>query len=101
MNNTRRTKKEPMTKTEDAANEEKVLLALENKQYQWRTAPGIAAEVGIPVEDVRKTLRNNAKVVRSSALSDDDRELFIHRDRFAGVVSAANRILGSLKNRAD
>jgi hypothetical protein len=89
----------PELSTQDIAS---VLGALEKPDFKWRTVPGIARETGLAPEVVHQALAvTSDKVVRSSVPSKDGDWLFTTRDHFRGTASVFERVLGSIKNRAE
>lgn len=52
------------------AEEEKIINALRDKHWDYRTVEGIAKETGIPVDTVRTCLETRKDIVRKSSIPD-------------------------------
>ena len=90
--------------TEDIANDAiaKVLEALSNSSFKWRTLNGVAKETGLTLESVQEAIAQASdKIVRSSARSSDGRELFTTRENFKSQASIPESLLGAIINRAE
>ena len=80
----------------------KVVAALENPKYKWRTIRGIAKETGLAADAVVDVLTGAAdNVVRSSVPSKDGDALFTTRARFRQSASVAQKLRGAFTNRLD
>lgn len=82
---------------------DKVIRALENPRYRWRTIDGVARELKIPEKNVQRAihdLRTTGKVVKSSALSDKGEELFTTREHFKNSAPLGARFIAALRNRS-
>jgi hypothetical protein len=58
---------------------QKVLAALENPEYTWRTIPGIVTDTGLSQEEVEQSLHElmgSGQVIQSEVSSEDGRDLF-------------------------
>ena len=80
----------------------KVLAALENPEYDWRTVDGIVTETGFSKEEVNlifKTLEDD--IVKSSFKSADGKSLFTSRKNYYKTKGILTRALsaasGSIK----
>lgn len=79
---------------------DRVVKALENPSYQWRTARGIATEAELPVNDVLAILEKNSdQVARSSIPAKSGENLYTTRRRFRETASSTSKLLGAFKNR--
>jgi hypothetical protein len=77
-------KTKPRAKLGDAKN--KVLLALENPKWRYRTASGIANEAHLDAKTVEEVLRNNPDLVRVSiAKSSNGSTLFASKKKISAV----------------
>lgn len=64
----------------------KILKALENPKWRYRTASGIAKETHLKVTDVEEVLKNNSAVVRVSlAKATDGSRLFASKKKVSAV----------------
>jgi hypothetical protein len=78
----------------------KVIAALENPKYKWRTIGGIAKETRLTADAVVNVLTSAAEtIVRSSVPSKDGDALFTTRARFRQSASVAERLRGAFTNR--
>ncbi|MBY6108282.1 hypothetical protein KUW19_17615 [Ferrimonas balearica] len=81
---------------------DKVLTALKNEKYQWRTVRGIARESGVPKETVYSIIMENGnEIVRSSSKAESGESLFMSRERYRETNSPLRRLAAAFKNRGD
>lgn len=60
-----------------------VLRAIEESEFEWRTAEGLSRETGIPVDEVRALLEGMPnEVIRSFRPDPKGRPLYTTRDRY-------------------
>ena len=85
----------------DYKNVSRVINALENPNYKWRTIPGIERETGIDQQTIASIIGISDKVVKSSRQSIDGQELFTTRSRFNAIASSGEKLIGAIKNRLD
>lgn len=79
----------------------KVLTALGDPKFRWRTLSGVARDSGQDVETVTQVIAHAAdQVIRSSVPSSDGKDLYTTRENFRSTAPLAERLLGALKNRA-
>lgn len=79
---------------------EKVIKALEDKKYKWRTPKGIAKQVGVPEEKVLFVIgQNTDKIIQSNVPSVDGSPLFTTRVHFQATSSPFEKIIGAFKGR--
>lgn len=79
---------------------EKVIAALENPNYDWRTIDGIAKDTKLSPEkvlDIIKTLEN--VIVRSSIPDEKERPIYTTRKHYRETHSLFNRYLSSAIGR--
>ena len=68
------------------AEEEKIINALRNKRWDYRTTEGIAKETGIPVDTIRTFLETRKDIVRKSSIPDRlGRDLYTLNNRHSQV----------------
>lgn len=73
---------------------DRIIDALEDPRWDWRTVDGISRDTGIPPEDVRVFLaRSGATVVMSVARDRRGRALFTTRERYRKGHSLMERLL--------
>lgn len=76
----------------------KILEALENPEYDWRTVPGIASEIGVPEPDVVKAL-NLMRDVIVRATDSEGRSLFTTRRHYEETHGFKDRLVSALTDR--
>ncbi len=59
-----------------------VLKALEDPNWDWRTAKGVATDTGLPEERVRELLESSTPVMRSSVPDKEGRSLYTTRRHY-------------------
>jgi hypothetical protein len=68
----------------EQSSEEKILAALLDKRWDYRTAEGIVKETGVPFDQVRAFLESRTDVVWKSSVPDrKDRDLYTAQSRKA------------------
>lgn len=73
---------------------QRIMSALENPQWNWRTVDGIGRETGIPPDEIRRFLfRSGRTVVRSVVRDRQGRDLFTSRRRYRETHSLMERLL--------
>lgn len=80
----------------------RVCKALENPDYKWRTASGIAKETELSeilVTDALNRLADQGALVKLPMPSRDRGDLFTTRRHFRETASFSEKLLGVLKNR--
>jgi hypothetical protein len=78
----------------------RVLHALENPRYDWRTLKGIAAETNLPEDEVSAivdTLGSQVGIV--SKIDRQNRRLFTTRDHYRTKRSTLDSLLSALSDR--
>ena len=66
------------------AEEAKIINALRDKRWDYRTTEGIAKETSIPVDTVRTFLETRKDIVRKSSIPDRlDRDLYTLNNRYS------------------
>jgi hypothetical protein len=79
----------------------RVLQALGDSKFRWRTLNGVARDSDQSIETVHQVIAQVAdQVVRSSVPSKDGQDLYTTRENFRASASIPERLLGALKNRA-
>jgi predicted transcriptional regulator len=81
----------------------KIIRALENDKFKWRTIDGIATEVKEPktlVVETIKDLSRQGVVMRSSRPSTTGEALFTTRKHYEQTTPITARLLAAFKNRA-
>ena len=76
----------------------KLIKALENPAYDWRTVPGIAAEVDASEEEVISILNSMSDVVLRTEDSEG-RPLFTTRQHYQKTHGFGDRLLSALSDR--
>ena len=81
--------------------EEKVVGALENPKFTWRTIRGISTETGLDPAIVESNISANANIIiKSSSTNKKGEELFTTRTKYRSKVSPLLRLNTALKNRS-
>ncbi|NVJ96699.1 MAG: hypothetical protein HWE25_01025 [Alphaproteobacteria bacterium] len=82
-------------------NIDRVLAALGNDKFKWRTVRGLAKEAEVAEDEVRHVLKlKEDAVVQSSVPSTKGEDLFTLRETFASNNSIGSQLLGAFKGRA-
>jgi hypothetical protein len=80
---------------------ERVLQALNNERFKWRTLKGIVRESGLEPDTVMTVIRCNENLIaQSSVLSSKGDELFTSRSNLSSSDNTMTRLLGAFKGRA-
>ena len=74
--------------------DDRIIGALEDPRWDWRTVDGISRDIGIPPHEIRAFLaRSGGTVVRSVARDRQGRALFTTRKRYRESHSLVERLL--------
>jgi hypothetical protein len=88
-----------MDPTEDEI--KKVLEALNNDRFKWRTVKGIASESNLNPDVVVTVIKSQPDaIVRSNVRSTKGDELYTSRGKLGSVENTMTRLLGAFKGRA-
>src|SRR5438046_8366245 len=82
----------------------RVIAALEDSQYKWRTVQGVAKDANLPEERVRQIidyLQAEGVVIQSSIDAEDGSELFTTRLHRRQTASLWHRFMAALRVSAD
>ena len=80
---------------------EKVIQALENPKYTWRTIRGITLETGLEPSVVESNISANGHIIiKSSSHNQNGEELFASRKVYRERVSPFIRLGSALTNRS-
>jgi hypothetical protein len=78
----------------------KILGALEDPRYEWRTVDGAAEETGTQAAQVREILKDlKEEIVRSSIPDESGRELYTTRRHYRQTHGLGSRILNALSDK--
>jgi hypothetical protein len=82
--------------------DKKVLEALANQNFEWRTISGVAKETELSVERVMKVVSTcGDKIVQSSVTSTSGDLLYTSRDKYKQKKNLLKKVSAVLRNRAD
>jgi hypothetical protein len=76
----------------------RVIRALENPNYDWRTVGGVASEIGASKEDVLAVLGAMPDVVVRTS-DADGRSIFTTREHYEQTHGLGDKILSALADR--
>jgi len=79
----------------------KVLEALGDPKYKWRTVTGIAEETHVDSEIVRRILEEAESVVRSAVPGPRGEDLFTTRENYLLKASVFEKIRSYVTNRLE
>lgn len=97
-------KREVITQTAmevDPDTRKKVLKALENPRYRWRTVRGIAAETHLEEDMVLWVLDDAEDVVKSAVPGPNGADLFTTRENYLKKANLFERIRSAVTNRLE
>ena len=76
--------------------EKKIIAALENPKYDWRTVEGICQETGISSEAVLEWIKRMEDIVVQSSIPDKKgQNLYTTRKHFARLSNIVSRSLSA------
>lgn len=82
--------------------EEKVIGALNDSHYEWRTIKGLSTATGLDASKVLSIIEKNAsEIVQSSSFSPAGEALYSTREKRRKNSSTLSRLGSALRNRAD
>lgn len=91
-------------KPDDDPRVPKIIAALENSQFKWRTISGIAAETKLPAGDVLEVLAklsDAGMVLRSKEPAENGADLYTTRKHFKSFVPITQRLMAAFRNRSE
>lgn len=78
----------------------KLFNALEDKKYTWRTAQGIASQMGLSEDKVLELIAKfDDFIVQSSHPAENGKYIYTTRSRFNDITSPFQKIIGAFKGR--
>jgi predicted transcriptional regulator len=83
---------------------EKVVAALEDSRFEWRTLQGVAEQTKLSVDEVLaslSTLINRGIVIRSRIPAANGEDLYTTRTHFKDFSTVGDRIAAAFRNRAN
>ncbi len=81
-------------------NKLKVITALENPSYQWRTVKGLSAETGLDEALILSIINvSGDEVVKSSVAGKNGESLFSSRKTYRDKASVLDRFTSALTNK--
>lgn len=81
---------------------DKILMALENPRYTWRTILGLSKETGLDPSVIAEFIsKNNDNIVKSSLKSKNGEDLFTTRNHFRKKAKPLDKLFGAFTNRLD
>ena len=79
---------------------QRVIDALEDSRYDWRTVEGVAEQTGVNPSVVRAILKEaEHEIVRSSIPDESGRSLYTTRKHYRQTNGLGTRILSALSDR--
>ena len=81
---------------------EKILKALEDPKYKWRTVRGVSTATGIDPVTVVNSMSNHPHIIIQSAIpTASGEELFTTRNHYREKSSTWELISNSIKNKVE
>jgi DNA-binding transcriptional regulator GbsR (MarR family) len=83
---------------------ERVVAALEDARYEWRTVKGVVDQTGLSREEVLEALIkliDEEVVIRSTVPSERGEDLYTTREHYKRFTSLSKRLGAAFRNRAD
>lgn len=78
----------------------RIIDALEDPRYEWRTIDGVAEEIGVPPAQIREILEDlKQQIVRSSIPDESGRDLYTTRTYYRQTHGLGSRILNALSDK--
>jgi hypothetical protein len=78
---------------------ERILKAMVESSYRWRTARGIAKDSGVPLPQVLEFLDRSDLILRARKPNRKGEPLFTTRERYRHEVGLGERILSAITNK--
>ena len=82
-----------------ADNAQRILDALENPKYQWRTLDGLSKETGLAQEEISQTLTGALSTQAVTTYDKSGRVLYTTRRHYYSTQPFVNRLLTALSDR--
>ena len=84
----------------DKVEKKAILTALEESQFKWRTARGLAKDTDLALQDVQEFLENSQAILRSKKSNKSGSALYTTRKRYKSRTMLSTRLLAAMKNEA-
>jgi hypothetical protein len=79
---------------------QRIINALEDERYEWRTIDGLSEQTGIPEAKIQEALASlEQEVVRSSIPDDSGRALYTTRKHYRQTHGVGTRFLNAVSGR--
>ncbi|MEA2599204.1 MAG: hypothetical protein QOF89_196 [Acidobacteriota bacterium] len=77
----------------------KIIAAINDSKYKWRTAQGIAKSSGIEVGEVMEYLGTADTIVQARNTNTKGEPLFTTTDKYRKSTGLASRVLSAITNK--
>ncbi|WP_321882935.1 hypothetical protein [Paraburkholderia bannensis] len=77
----------------------KVLAAIKDSSFRWRTPRGIAKDSGVPVQQVFKILNESKDFIKARKPNKHGEPLFSTRERYEQNLGFGQRLLSVITNK--
>ena len=90
----------PSTPQLDSGLRDRILRALEDGRYEWRTIDGVAGQTGIPAAKIQEALGSlEEEIVRSSIPDESGRALYTTRRHYRSTHGLGARFLNAVSGK--
>ena len=78
---------------------DQIVQTIASSKYRWRTAQGIATDLGLPIQRVIELLERSDAFVRARKGNSHGDPLYTTSEKYRAETSISKRILGALTNK--
>jgi 23S rRNA maturation mini-RNase III len=83
----------------DAETREKILAAIKESTFKWRTPRGIAQSSGININDVMEYLNSEEVIIQSRNTNAKGEPLFTTAEKYRQTTGLGSRVLSAITNK--
>jgi hypothetical protein len=83
----------------DIESKDKIIAAINNSEYKWRTPKGIAQSTGIEIEKVLDILDTSGGIVQARNGNAKGEPLFTTAKKYKENTGLASRVLSAITNK--
>ncbi|MGF6790159.1 hypothetical protein [Paraburkholderia sp. 35.1] len=87
------------TAARDKFVEAKILAAIEESKYTWRTAEGISKEVNYPEQQVEEILNRSEQFIKAIRSNQHGQPLYSTREKYEADAGIRERLLSVITNK--
>lgn len=77
---------------------DRMITAIRNSQYRWRTAKGISKDSGVPISQILKIFEKSDMFLQAKKTNARGEHLYTTKERYKSETSLGKRLINVLTN---